>query len=398
MKIAILTSGILPVPAVQGGAVENLIDIYLEYNHRHRVHNITVYSIFNALTTDHPALQSDINHYHYIKMEGFIPKMENFFFHIMHRQDEYYDKAIDFFLHKALRHIKRQHFDAIILENRPGFSIQLKKTVQSKLVYHLHNEKLTTRTHRYQDIYDAASLILTVSDYIKSLIYKININDTKTHTVHNGIDITFFSKKNVSRKSFASLRLTDTDFVIVYSGRINHEKGIDKLIHSMVLLKDHPQIKLIVIGGSFFGNDVIDDDFTRSLKQDASAIKDQIIFTGFVPYQKMPPYLEIADIAVIPSVWNDPFPTTVLEAQAMGLPIITTKRGGILEEVTTSNAILLDIDDHFAENLAAAILDLYQHPEKRELMSKASLERSRLFDKDVYAYNFFTAMEENLAK
>ena len=45
MRIAILTSGILPVPAVQGGAVENLVDFYLEYNDRHRLHDITVYSI-----------------------------------------------------------------------------------------------------------------------------------------------------------------------------------------------------------------------------------------------------------------------------------------------------------------------------------------------------------------
>ena len=45
MKIAILTSGILPVPAVQGGAVENLIDFYLAYNERQKLHDITVYSI-----------------------------------------------------------------------------------------------------------------------------------------------------------------------------------------------------------------------------------------------------------------------------------------------------------------------------------------------------------------
>ena len=36
MRIAILTSGILPVPAVLGGAVENLIDYYLEYNNDNR--------------------------------------------------------------------------------------------------------------------------------------------------------------------------------------------------------------------------------------------------------------------------------------------------------------------------------------------------------------------------
>ena len=49
MKIAIITSGILPVPAVQGGAVENLTDYYLEYNEQHCLHDITVYSVWQKL-------------------------------------------------------------------------------------------------------------------------------------------------------------------------------------------------------------------------------------------------------------------------------------------------------------------------------------------------------------
>ena len=44
-KIAILTAGVLPVPAVQGGAVENLVDFCLEYNDKYCLHDITVYSI-----------------------------------------------------------------------------------------------------------------------------------------------------------------------------------------------------------------------------------------------------------------------------------------------------------------------------------------------------------------
>ena len=107
----------------------------------------------------------------------------------------------------------------------------------------------------------------------------------------------------------------------------------------------------------------------------------------------MPDYLSLADASVIPSIWDDPFPTTVLEAQAMGLPIITTRRGGIPEEVSEENAILLETDERFVDNLANAILDLYQHPEKREAMSKASLERSKHFDKETYAKNFFEAIE-----
>ena len=162
-----------------------------------------------------------------------------------------------------------------------------------------------------------------------------------------------------------------------------------ELIDAMILLKDHPQIKLLVIGSSFYGNADNKNEFFKKLKKRAENLNDRIIFTGFVPYDQMPQYISMADIAVIPSVWDDPFPTTVLEAQAMGLPVISTHRGGIPEEVTNETAILLDTDEHFFNNLATAILDLYQHPEKREAMGRAALEHAQLFSKERYAENFF---------
>jgi glycosyltransferase involved in cell wall biosynthesis len=167
-----------------------------------------------------------------------------------------------------------------------------------------------------------------------------------------------------------------------------------ELTEAMNLLEDYPHIRLLVIGSSFYGNDDNENDFAKSLKEKAEPLKDRIIFTGFIPYSDMPNYLSIADIAVIPSVWDDPFPTTVLEAQAMGLPIITTRRGGIPEEVTEDNAILLDTDEHFVDNLAKAILDLYEHPEKRKAMSEVSIKRSQLFSKEHYAREFFKALEK----
>ena len=78
----------------------------------------------------------------------------------------------------------------------------------------------------------------------------------------------------------------------------------------------------------------------------------------------------------------------------MGLPIITTVRGGIPEEVSEDNAIILETDEHFVNNLAETILDLYQHPQKRKQMAASSLERAKLFDKEVYAEKFFAALED----
>ena len=388
MKIAILTSGILPVPAVQGGAVENLIDFYLDYNNQHQLHDITLYSVWHPDVENHLALKSIVNHYKYIKVSGLWAKLKRKLYQKTHNKD-YYHYSIEYYLYEAIKDIMKQQYGIILIENRPGYAIKLKEITHVKLLYHLHNEKLSTQVARYQEIYDAASRILTVSDYIKSRVQTINPQDTKTRTVHNGIDLLAFRQMPAK----APMQLNADDFLLVYSGRVNREKGIMELIEAMNQLKEHQNIKLLVIGSSFYGNANNENDFAKKLKEMAEPLKDRIIFTGFIPYSDMPNYLSMADVAVIPSVWEDPFPTTVLEAQAMGLPIITTRRGGIPEEVTEENAILLDTDEFFIDNLAKAIFDLYEHPEKRRDMSEASLKRSKLFSKERYAREFFEALE-----
>ncbi len=389
MKIAILTSGILPVPAVQGGAVETLIDFYLDYNDRHQLHDITVYSVWHPTVETHPALQSAVNHYIYIKASGWWNKVKKKLYQASHGR-EYYHYTIEYYLHKALQHIRTYQYDVILIENRPGYALKLKEVTDAPLVYHLHNEKLSTQVARYQEIYDAATSILTVSDYIKSRVQTINPQDTKTHTVHNGIDLQAFRQKPAK----CPIPLDADDFLLVYSGRVNREKGILELVEALALLKEHTHIKLLVLGGSFYGNTTHDDPFIRDLKAKAAPLRDRIVFTGFVPYANIPDYLSIAHVAVIPSVWDDPFPTTVLEAQAMGLPIVTTRRGGIPEEVTEEQALLLQTDEHLVDNLAKAILHLYEHPEKRQQMCKASLEHSKMFDKDTYAQRFLAAVAD----
>lgn len=390
MKIAVLTSGILPVPAVQGGAVENLTDFYLEYNNQHKLHDITIYSIWHSDVEKHPALKSDANHYVYIKVTGLWTRLKKKWYQLTH-DEEYYHYTIEFYLHEAIKDIRRRSYDIILIENRPAYALKLKEESNAKLVYHLHNEKLDDKSEKAIDIYNAATRIITVSDYIKSRVLTINHYDEKTTTVYNGIDLHAFSSCNHSINR-NSIGLQEDDFVMVFSGRVTEEKGIMQLIEAMYMLQDLPKIKLLVLGSSFYGNDDNENSFAKALREKAAHLSDRIIFTGFISYAQMPNYLRMANIAVIPSVWDDPFPTTVLEAQAMGLPIITTRRGGIPEEVTENNAILLDTNEHFAKNLASAILDLYEHPEKREAMSKASLEHSKLFSKERFAKEFFKAL------
>ena len=397
MKIAVLTSGILPVPAVQGGAVENLIDFYLAYNDKYHLHDITVYSSKHHDTKKHPALKSKVNHYYYVDTTSIIAKIRKRLYLRKAGGNEFHHFSIEYFIEQVIKHLRKHTYDLIIIENRPPYSLKVKKVSSAKIIYHIHNSKLTKESRYAEELYYAADQIICVSDFITKEVKSIVPNDNKCITVHNGIDLNAFSpniKSSICRKNMG---LTEDDFVLLFSGRINREKGISELLDAFLSIKELSNIKLLVIGSSFYGGSNTEDLFINSLKEKIDCISNRIYFTGFIPYDRMPDYLSIADVSVIPSIWDDPFPTTVLEAQAMGLPIITTRRGGIPEEVSEENAILLETDEHFIENLANAILDLYQHPEKREAMAKASLERSKLFDKETYAKNFFSAIE-NLEK
>jgi glycosyltransferase involved in cell wall biosynthesis len=93
-------------------------------------------------------------------------------------------------------------------------------------------------------------------------------------------------------------------------------------------------------------------------------------------------------------MWEEPFGLTIVEAMAVGLPLITTRSGGI-PEICEGVAIIVE-RTNIVNNLSSAILDLYTKPDKRRQMAEASLERAKLFDKKTYARNFFNAIESLL--
>ena len=393
MKIAILTCGILPIPAVLGGAVENMIDFYLEYNDQKKLHDITVYSPWDANIKMHPALSSDVNHYIYIDVTSLKARIARRLYGLFHH-DEYYNHYIEYYFEKIYAHLKKQEYDLIILENCPGHAYKLSQRGFQNIILHLNNDLLNSWSRYHDVIFNGLEKILTCSNFIKERVSTIQTN-SKIQTLYNAIDVTNFITKEKPSVVREDLGLSNEDFVIVYSGRINKDKGVSELIDALLKLKDTPDIKLMIIGGAFYGNTKDEDDFIRSLKDKAEKIEEKIVFTGFVPYQNIPDYLHLADIAVLPSMWEEPFGLTIVEALASGLPLITTRSGGI-PEICEGVATIVDRGD-IVNNLASAIHGLYDNPEKCKQMSKASIERAKLFDKEKYAKNFFAAIERKVS-
>ncbi len=392
MKIAILTSGVLPIPAVKGGAVENLIDFYLEYNEQHHLYDITVFSVWHPDVKNHCALMSNMNHYKYIRVDTFWAKIHKRLIHFFHKRKENYHCSVEYYFNWALKNIKKQHYNVIIIENRPAYALRLSQEADAILFCHLGNDFLNTTIRNYQSVYDSTRCFINASKFITKQVKTINDNDKKCYTVYNGIDVKkFFQAQPLNR---GSLGLSNQDFIIVYSGRLVKEKGIFELIRAIKELNDIPYLKLLIIGGSAYGMDKNRTPFMTQLDQEIQSIKDRVVCTGFVKYDHIPSYLKMCDLAVVPSMWDEPFGLTVVEAMASGLPLVTTSSGGI-PEICGDIATIVD-RENIISNLANAIKELYYHPERRLSMAKFLQERSKLFDKEIFASNFFKVLRREL--
>lgn len=391
MKIAILTSGILPVPAVQGGAVENLIDMYLAFNDQHQLHDITIYSIAHDEAKRHPALSSKVNHYRYIDTKSVVAKLRKKLHKAVNGQ-EYYHYTIEYYLEQALQHIQNHDYDAVIVENRPGYVLKLASQTPARIILHLHNDFLNSSIPHAKEIYDSATRIITISDFITSRVRTIQADDKKCVMVYNGLDLDRFSPEHATPANRESLGIGQDDFVLIFTGRVIPEKGIDKLIQAMLLLKEYQHIRLLVLGSSFYANEQTDNEFVSNLKERARELGDRLIFTGYTPYEKVPSMLALANVAVLPSVWDEPFGMACLEAMSMGLPVITTDRGGIKEVANSSTAIIVPADDRLPSRLAVAILDLYNAPDRCKEMGQQAHLTAQYFSKDIFAQKLFLSL------
>lgn len=386
MRIAIVTSGRLPVPATKGGAVETKLDYILDYNAEHHLHDITVYSVKPDKAIDKNTRE---NHYVNITLDSFWAKVGKKIYHYLNKTP-YYNDIAEYFLYRCIRHMKGRQFDCIIIANRPGFVLKLREKIGGKLVNQINNDYISPDSPKASAIKEASSLIITCSDFLNRQTSKVACQaNTPIVTVHNGIDIKRFAEaKPIDR---AVLGMSKDDFIVFFSGRLTKEKGILELIQAIKQIKTIPHLKLIIAGASFYGKDSPQTPYIQELQREAETIKEQVVFTGFVDYSDMPSYLKVADVAVVPSLWEEPFGLTVLEAMAAGLPLVATRCGGI-PEVCEGVSLLIE-RENICQNIVQAITHLYENPDEARLMANKAAERSWHFDKTPFSEKYLKAVQ-----
>lgn len=173
-----------------------------------------------------------------------------------------------------------------------------------------------------------------------------------------GVDAGVFSPDRRSRDLRASWHVDDRRPAILYAGRLSHEKGL-ALIPPLQRYLERRRIahRFVFVGDGPMGDEL------RSLCPDA-------VFMGSVPHDRVAVAMASSDLFLFPSA-TDSLGNVVLEAQASGLPVLVSDRGGprenILAGITGCVAGAGDVD---AFGMHAA--GLLREPERRRAMGLAA--------------------------
>jgi len=134
--------------------------------------------------------------------------------------------------------------------------------------------------------------------------------------------------------------------VVLYAGKIRESKGVGVLLAAMHRVWGRlPQAALVLVGGTEFGRGRTkrETPFFKQFREQVAQAPGRVILTGFVPHERMAPTYLLGDVFAAPSQKPEGMPMVLLEASACGLPLISTRLGGIPEVVQDgTNGLLVD--------------------------------------------------------
>lgn len=175
------------------------------------------------------------------------------------------------------------------------------------------------------------------------------------------IDLAHFIAADASQIR-PELGLTSSDKVLLYMGTFFEFSGLDVLIDELEpYFSSHPDLKLVLIGGGELDFALRDTVKSRGLQR-------QVIFTGVIPYAKLPGYLKSADVAVNPFrkelLTDVALPHKVLQYMAAGVPAVSTNLDGLRGVLGEDSGVtLVDGPQHVAQ---AAVQIAYSSDHDRE--------------------------------
>ncbi len=173
----------------------------------------------------------------------------------------------------------------------------------------------------------------------------------KVSIIPCGVNLELFQLRN---KITARRKLgLDDGKIILFVGRVERLKGIDKIIQALPCLEDIKS-RLVVVGED--GNRPGEIKNLKTLAEKLG-VADRVTFTGLVAYEKLPDYYNAADVFVFPSYYES-FGLAPLESLACGTPVVANRVGdlvNIIREGKTGYVLPDNAPERLAEKIALVL-------------------------------------------
>jgi D-inositol-3-phosphate glycosyltransferase len=187
----------------------------------------------------------------------------------------------------------------------------------------------------------------------RELIQYYDASPERIGVVPCGVNLELFKPVN-KKHARQQLDIDHEENIILYVGRIDPLKGIDRLLLARAHLQNKKEFKLIIIGD----NNNRQPELQRLTWMSQNlGIQDSVIFAGRVEQEDLPLYYSAADVFVLPS-YCESFGLVALESLACGTPVVATKVGGIesiIQEGQNGHLVTGDIPRSIANRIAALL-------------------------------------------
>ena len=207
-------------------------------------------------------------------------------------------------------------------------------------------------------LYGDCERLLVPSEATRSLLVSRGYRASTLGIWSRGIDTGRFRPGLRSSALREAWNVSDDRPAILYAGRLSREKGLDVLprVHEALARRGLPHRFV------FAGDGPMQEELAKILRE--------AVFTGTLAHDDMAVAMASADLFFFPSA-TDSLGNVVLEAQASGLPVLVTDRGGPREN------LVRDVSGHVlpagdAEAFAARLADLLTDPDRRRRMGAAA--------------------------
>jgi len=223
-------------------------------------------------------------------------------------------------------------------------------------------------------LYNNASIkadkVIAISNYVKDNILRVHPDKSSLiEVIHRGADVNLFNPEKIAKSRIIQMserfRLPDDKKIIMMPARSSGWKGHEILIRAFSNINNENLI--CVMPGSDDGG-----KFVLNLRNLAKKnnVLGKIVFLPFL--DDLPAAYMLADVVVVPSLKPEPFGRVLIEAQAMGRPVVAFNHGGASESVIHEKTGLL-VEPKNLKELGIAIEKLVNIPlNKRNKMASAS--------------------------